>query len=118
MVAPLTTLKLRIQPISISAFPSSMWLSTMRGCQPGRPLKLRILAHTFSMGASITLEMVTLGMFVPQQFMARADVGGVAGPRLSKRIVRLSFDLNIRRQTGRLPGRVPGERPHGHGKSV
>jgi hypothetical protein len=33
----------------------------MRGCQPGKPLKSRMRAQTFSIGASMTLEILIFG---------------------------------------------------------
>ena len=61
MVAPDATLNLRTQPMSVAFLPSSISLSTMRGCQLGSPLKSRMRAQTFSIGASMTLEILTFG---------------------------------------------------------
>ena len=56
---------LRTQPISSAGRPSSISLLTMRGCQEGRPLKSRMRAQTFSIGASMTEETVIVGMARP-----------------------------------------------------
>src|SRR5690606_8130551 len=61
-VAPLTIWNRRTQPISQDGRPSSISLFTIRGCQSGSALKSRITAQTFSTGASITLETVTLAI--------------------------------------------------------
>jgi hypothetical protein len=45
----------------------SMWLSVKAGCQSGKALKSRILAHTSSMGALITelLKILAIASLLP-----------------------------------------------------
>ena len=105
-----------------ASLPSSIWLSTMRGCQPGRPLKSRMRAQTFSTGASMTLEMVTVGhRSVPLRIRCAVSVGRRAVPRLSMRLDGLSMSLKMRTRLRRSPapprGRASAARRHGRGRS-
>jgi hypothetical protein len=57
MRSPLRRRKSRTQPILSAGSPFSIRLSAIAGCQPGKPLKSRMRAHTRSDRALMTLDM-------------------------------------------------------------
>src|SRR6185437_5243266 len=85
--------------------PSSILLAIMRGCHEGRPLKSRMRAQTFSTGASMTLEIMTLAILGGSLSICRSCKLGQLSPAcLSMRLAHLSMRLKKRRTGVRSSG--------------